>query len=416
MSKLSKYINRVLIIGLVASQSVFCSTVGASDAIEGVQAQNTILLSDVHQIGDIANMEGDTTARQLQNEVNLAHSLIKGMSLDELKVNLDDVADKYQKAVIETFLCGLSHDKQQGLLTTFYSLEEIKKGLLLEHDLGWNLDEIRQVELYNGAAVLDRPFEEKVNLDTLTNQSEAQGVHLKETLLADYDDAIVNQAFLSVLAKSANKSHSMLGISAEKKLRITAQIHRGSSGVKQIQLLIQMMKELYGPRLQHCILIENEFECWYQLSFDNNVEVIFRNGYLEHTLKGYLGSGFVVSLGLVMGLSQEIPSGKIVVSDKFIPFDQKRLEIFECDKRQRNNRLADVVSMVLADDEQQSQVMKILASNPAFQSQNRTKKFKEQPLKAEDFAIGTTLLIINDIWNPVDGDEKKTVRRFQSKL
>ena len=370
--------------------------------------EETVLLGDIHKKGDIANIEGDTTARQLQEEVGIAHQLIKGMSLDQVQAQSSALVEAYRDRIRQT-LTHLPKNIQEKLLATVYSSEDIQEALLLEYALGNHAEEARKVQFYDAAAVLDRPLIDHINIDALTKRSEQQGVAMKETLLKDYDEALVNQAFFAILAETVNSLHDRLGVEAGQKLRFTAQIHRGGSGVKQMQTLRQMLRAVYGVSMQESVVIENKDEGVYKLRFENNVELILRNGYREHTLKGYLGSAFVISLGLVVGLSPEISSGRIVVPSTFLRFDQKTLKLYESEKRYTANGVREVMQLVFADEALQAKIIQVIRDNKAFQSQKGNSTFLGKALSKEDFAFDTTLLMINDIWNPEPEDEQKLV-------
>ena len=161
--------------------------------------------------------------------------------------------------------------------------------------------------------------------------------------------------------------------------------------------------------MQESVVIENNDEGVYKLRFENNVELILRNGYREHTLKGYLGSAFVISLGLVVGLSPEISSGRIVVPSTFLRFDQKTLKLYESEKRYTANGVREVMQLVFADEALQAKVIQVIRDNKALQSQKGNSTFLGKALSKEDFAFDTTLLMINDIWNPEPEDEQKLV-------
>lgn len=403
-------LKRFILSGIIATQVVCYSSTYAADL------SDTLVLGDLHKIGDVANMEGDKTAHQLQEEVNFAHTLINDLSLDELTSMLDELAPVYQSYVTKKFLTDLAPEQQQFLLNSVYSLEAIKEGLLLEHGYLQKSGEPRQVNFYCADAILDRPLIKKVNLGQITKESEEKGYSLKESLLEDYDEALVNQAFLALLSKNTNSVHGRFNIPENKTVRFTAQIHRGSSGMKQVKLLVDMLNVMYGPHVQINTLLDTGKECFYKLAFDNKVELIFRNGYLPYTLKGYLGSYFVNNLGLVMGLSPDILSGKVVIPTIFLPFNQVTLELFEYQKRTTKNHLKEIVDDVLADNDLQSKVLTVIKSNPKFQSQNKAKIFEGRFLNKGDFSFETRLFIITDIWNPKEGDEQKFVKRITSKL
>lgn len=403
-------LKKFILSGIIAIQATSYAPVYAADLPE------TIVLRDLHQLGDVANMEGDKTAHQLQEEVIFAHTLINDLSLDELTSMLNELAPVYQSYAVTNFLTNLPKEQKEFLLETVFSIEAIKEGLLLEHGYLEKSGQPRQVGFYCADAILDRPLIKKVNLGQITKESEEKGYSLKESLLEDYDEGLVNQAYLAILSKNTNSLHNRFNIPKNKTVRFTTQIHRGSSGMKQVKLLIDMLKVMYGPFVQVSTLLDTGKECSYKLAFDNNVELIFRNGYLDYTLRGYLGSYFVNNLGLVMGLSPNILSGKVVIPTTFLRFNQDTLELFEYEKRDTKNNLKEVVEDILADDDLQTNVLTVIKSDPKFQSQNKSKIFEGRFLTKSDFSFDTRLFIITDIWNPQDGDELKFVKRIKSKL
>lgn len=250
----------------------------------------------------------------------------------------------------------------------------------------------------NLCVVLDRPLITGKTLDAVTSGSKAAEYALKESAIEEFNEQRVNLAYLLILKYYISFAP----------LKITCQIHRGSSAKHQIAVIKKLLSESYGSRYYE--VSENTVRVTNGLGV---ATIVFRNGYKIDDCDHYGDSDCVISLSMVCGLEYGLPSGSLLLPDKFIPMDFKvdasgkpyDHVLYETMKYSVTNDLVHKMRDVLC--EQSKKVVGLVNSIP---SKNPEKAhMTTEKLTYDDFHFGSTLAQIPSIWNPTDAETEMIV-------
>lgn len=136
----------------------------------------------------------------------------------------------------------------------------------------------------NMCMVLDRPFIDKKTLAEITKDNTYS---LKEMSILNYDEGKVNMAVLLIInyfVKQNKCDESML-----------IQIHRGSSGITQINIFCKMIEHLWWG----CSSVTRDKNKFLIFSFSNGFKLKFINGYTPNKIVAQPDYTILFSLSLM---------------------------------------------------------------------------------------------------------------------
>lgn len=252
----------------------------------------------------------------------------------------------------------------------------------------------------NLCVVLDRPFEDGMEWQELTNSNIFP---LKEAAILDYNEAQVNFAYATVMHYYITHAQQIAAKPANQKGKILIQVHRNTSGPRHIELLEQLLCQCY-PDLEKVKHTRNaptksKYELFSYFFPNINVEVIYCYGVAPENL-GELGEysdvDIVLSFSLVAGLHADWKAGSLLIPNEHIPFSLKTVLLAKDSEYSVENHL----NLILFDllDKQSDEVIEIINKN--FCSLNPQKNsHKAKKLTCEDFKKAT-LLQVDGLFNP----------------
>jgi hypothetical protein len=251
----------------------------------------------------------------------------------------------------------------------------------------------------NVCVILDRPFEDGVEWQELTN---ANIYPLKEASIHDYNEAQVNFGYATIMHYYITHVRQITDKSADQKATVLIQVHRNTSGPCHLELLEQLLCQCY-PDLAKIKLESNPSKSKYELfSYffpDLNVQADFCYGVHPENL-GDLGKyedkDVVLSFSLVAGLHPEWESGSLLVPQKCIPFYLKTAFLAIDRQYIVNNHLHQILNELI--ETQDKAVLKTI--NSQFCSLNPEKRSLEAVLFTLDDFKEATLLQVDGMFNP----------------
>lgn len=258
---------------------------------------------------------------------------------------------------------------------------------------------LRQEQIWsNLCIVLDRPFEDKIEWQELTNLN---NFPLKEAAILDYNEAQVNFIYATLMNYYITHAHKILAKPANQMARILFQVHRNTSGPRHIELLEQLLCQCY-PDLKKVKQKKDTLSKYELFSYffpDINVLVDYCYGVAPENLgeqEKYSEVDIVLSFSLVAGLHPDWKSGSLLIPDQHIPFYLKNAYL-ELDRKYFiKNHLNEILSDLIKD--QDDAVLQTI--NSSFYSFNPQKRnLKAKKVTQNDFK-NAILLQVDGIFNP----------------
>lgn len=258
---------------------------------------------------------------------------------------------------------------------------------------------LRQEQIWsNLCIVLDRPFEDGVEWQELTNLNTFP---LKEAVLLDYNESQVNFAYATVMHYYITNAHKILAKPLNQIAKILIQVHRNTSGPRHIELLEQLLCECY-PNLEKVKQKKDLLSKYELLSYffpDINVQVEYCYGVAPENLGGqgkYSEVDIVLSFSLVAGLHSDWKSGSLLIPDQHIPFYLNNTYLALEGKYFVKNHLNQILCDLIKN--QNSEILNII--NTHFYSFNPQKRnLNAKKLTREDFK-NAILLQVDGLFNP----------------
>lgn len=250
----------------------------------------------------------------------------------------------------------------------------------------------------NLCVILDRPFEDGVEWQELTNLNTFP---LKEATILDYNEAQVNFAYATIMHYYMTYAHQIVNKSEDQVAKILIQVHRNTSGPNQLELLKNLILRCYphfqGVKQQR--VDSSKYELYTYFFPTINVEINFCYGTAPENLgemKKYEEFDIILSFSLVAGLNPAWKSGSLLVSNHYIPFSLKQLNLFPKEEYFIRNHLKEVLPDLI--ENQSKEVLKLITQQ--FGSLNSNKSHMQaKPLTLEDFKEAT-LLQVDGLFNP----------------
>lgn len=276
-------------------------------------------------------------------------------------------------------------------------LKQVADGLNIEGGTVYH-KYLRQGQLWsNLCIVLDRPFEDGIEWQELTNLN---NFPLKEAAILDYNEAQVNFTYATFMHYYITHAHKLLAKSSDQIAKILIQVHRNSSGPRHVELLEQLLSQCY-PDLKK--VKKNESSSKYELFsyfFPNlNVQVDFCYGVAPENLgeqEKYSKVDIVLSFSLVAGLHPEWKSGSLLIPDQHIPFYLKNAIL----ALERKYFVENHINHILKDLIKNQDDAVLEKINNHFYSLNPKKKhLKAKKLSEKDFK-NAILLQVDGLFNP----------------
>src|SRR5690606_3822606 len=116
---------------------------------------------------------------------------------------------------------------------------------------------------------------------------------------------------------------------------------------------------------------------------ERNLSLEFRYGYKPETIGHYEDADIVVSLSMVAGLNEQLPSGSLVLPCRFVPMSLEDMVMKTCDCYVAPNHLADNLAEVLS--VQTDELIEAVNQDALFASENESKQHVAKKLKVLDF-------------------------------
>lgn len=250
----------------------------------------------------------------------------------------------------------------------------------------------------NLCVVLDRPFEDGVEWQELTNSNTFP---LKEAAILDYNEAQVNFTYATIMHYYITHAHTLLDKPTSQTAKILIQVHRNTSGPRHLDLLEKLLCLCY-PDLEK-IKQEKETSSKYErFSYffpEQNVEVDYCYGVAPENLgerKKYSQVNIVLSFSLVAGLHPDWKSGSLLIPSKHIPFYLKDTYLASDSRYSTRNHLSQILCDLI--ESQNDEVLQKI--NEQFYSLNPQKHhLNAARLTQQDFK-NATLLQVDGLFNP----------------
>lgn len=306
--------------------------------------------------------------------------------------------------------------KYRTLVCVLFLLNVISRGLIADDEFhlmdlkhfadGLNIEGgtiqnkyLRQEQIWsNLCIVLDRPFEDGIEWQELTNSNTFP---LKEAAILDYNEPQVNFTYATLMHYYIANAHKILAKPHNQIARILIQVHRNTSGPRHIELLEQLLCHCY-PELKKIKQIRevlSKYELFTYFFPDINVQVDYCYGADPENL-GNLGKynevDIVLSLSLVAGLHPEWKSGSLLIPDQHIPFNLKNCTLKLDGKYFVKNHLNQILCDLIRN--QNDEILNNI--NNHFYSLNPQKRnLKAKKLSKEDFK-NAILIQADGLFNP----------------
>jgi hypothetical protein len=246
----------------------------------------------------------------------------------------------------------------------------------------------------NLAAILDRPLLNGIDLDEITKSNVYP---LKESSIPEYNEAKVCLAHALFLKYYIGHAREIAEKSNREDVKIVIQVHRGSQAKLQIKNLESTLEMCFNgefkrqPLAGFPVNVQSVYK-----SVQKQVVVEFRFGYAPSTIGNYEDADIVLSLSLVAGLSEKLPSGSLVIPQKFVPMSLDDMVMKKSEEYEASNHLAGSIPDILQEQSEEF----IAAINTIFRSPNPAKEsLKATTLKVADFNP-VSLLQVDGLFNP----------------
>jgi hypothetical protein len=257
---------------------------------------------------------------------------------------------------------------------------------------------LRQEQIWsNLCIVLDRPFEDGIEWQELTNTNTFP---LKEAAILDYNEPQVNFTYATVMHYYITNAHRILDKPLNQVAKILIQVHRNTSGPRHIELLEELLCQCY-PDLKK-VKQKNDTLSEYELFsyfFPNiNVQIDYCYGVAPENLgeQGkYSEVDIVLSFSLVAGLHPDWKSGSLLIPDQYIPFYLKNTHLALDEKYFVENHLNQILCDLIKN--QPDQILNTV--NTYFYSLNPKKHHLAKKITHEDFK-NAVLLQVDGLFNP----------------
>jgi hypothetical protein len=275
-------------------------------------------------------------------------------------------------------------------LKSYADVLNIEGGLIPTHHFSKDKKQIWA----NLAVILDRPLLNGVDLNELS----AKNIYpLKESSIPDYNEAKVCLAHLMLLKYYIGQAHVVAKKPDSEKVKIVIQVHRGSSAKFQIKNLETALETCFEGEFKQekSPSVLDNIHSFYK-GIHKNIEVEFRWRYTPDAISHYEDADIVLSLSLVAGLSEELPSGSLTIPHKFVPMFLNNMVMKKSEEYEAPNHLTGKISEVL-----QNQTEEYVAIiNKIFKSPNPDKaSLNATALKVIDFKP-VTVLQVEGLFNP----------------
>lgn len=247
----------------------------------------------------------------------------------------------------------------------------------------------------NVGVVLDHPFMTGIDLEELSKMNKE--FKLKEALIPEYNERKVCLAHATILKYYIGQAHKIANKIESENVNVVIQVHRGSSSLRQIEQLEHALSICFGNEFQKHICSTLPHAVSAYASKEKNLSVEFRYGYRPETIGHYERADIVVSLSMVAGLKEELPSGSLVLPCQFIPMSLKDMIMKKQDSYKVTNHLADNLSEMLS--VQTEELVTAVNQDPLFTSENKSKQHIAKKLSISDFS-SVTLLEVDGLFNP----------------
>lgn len=258
---------------------------------------------------------------------------------------------------------------------------------------------LRQEQIWsNLCIVLDRPFEDGIEWQELTNSNTFP---LKEATILDYNETQVNFIYATVMHYYITNAHKILDKPLHQTAKILIQVHRNTSGPRHIELLEQLLCQC-SPDLEKVKQKKDGLSKYELFSYffpDINVQVDYCYGVAPENLgkQGkYSDVDIVLSFSLVAGLHPNWKSGSLLIPDQHIPFYLKDTHLALDGKYFVKNHLNQILCDLIRN--QNDEILNTV--NTHFYSLNPQKRnLRAKKLIQEDFK-NAVLLQVDDLFNP----------------
>lgn len=252
----------------------------------------------------------------------------------------------------------------------------------------------------NLCIVLDRPFEDGIEWQELTNSN---SFPLKEAAIPDYNEAQVNFAYASIMHYYITHARQIVAKPSGQTVKILVQVHRNTSGPRHIELLEQLLCQCYPdfekvkPTMDE--LSKSKYELFTYFFPHINVEVDYCYGVAPENLGvagKYSDVDIVLSFSLVAGLHPDWKSGSLLIPNQHIPFSLKTAFLALENRYYVENHLNQILGDLI--NNQEDAVLQVI--NNCFYSLNTHKRnLKAKKLIQADFK-NATLLQVDGLFNP----------------
>lgn len=250
----------------------------------------------------------------------------------------------------------------------------------------------------NLCIVLDRPFEDGIEWQELTNSNTFP---LKEAAILDYNEAQVNFTYATIMHYYITHAHKILAKPASHVAKILIQVYRNTSGPRHVDLLEQFLCHCY-PHLEKIKQEKDDLSKYERFSYffpDQNVQVDYCYGVAPENLgerKKYSEIDIVLSFSLVAGLHSDWKSGSLLIPNQHIPFSLKNAHLALDGRYSTQNHLNQILCDLI--ENQDDEILQKI--NEQFYSLNPHKHHLiAKKLTQQDFK-NAILLQVDGLFNP----------------
>jgi len=240
-------------------------------------------------------------------------------------------------------------------------------------------DKNSKTKWVNMVTVLDNPLANGWdNYNDISKDFKANKFDRKEKNLVKYgyNVEMVDAVWLSIITYFIDDLKSKNG-------RMCIQIHRNSQGVVQASYIIQQLKKYYNAENKNFEMIKLPLSIKLE-----NICIEFKNGFWPNDIKPSDDIDYHISIGLVIGLDKNIPTGKLLIPNQFSKMNTK---CNPCEYSELESDVVDVRNILV-------EKIKIISK----QKERFTKCAKIANYNDTNFPnIKVVKLVnINSIWNP----------------
>lgn len=250
----------------------------------------------------------------------------------------------------------------------------------------------------NICTVLDRPYQDGIEWIDITNKNKYP---LKETSIPSFNEAQVNYAHAVIMHYYLTHAHRLSNKPLHENVNIIIQVHRNTSGPRQVKLLDEVFEGCYSEL--DSLKVQPSHSNKYHLFTNHypslNVSVHFYYGVEAADLAAfdsYKDSDIVISVSLIAGLRPHLNSGHLVVPSNFQPFSLKNFVLSPQLMYHVQNHLLVAIPEIIKEQSQQA----LETVNQKYRSANPIKSHLfALPLINEDFKQAV-ILHVDGIFNP----------------